>query len=209
MKKKSFDINKNHKVRMYYNGVRQKDIYPHLTDWEVFKLKVKKFFISLFRTIVWVGMIAIICLVFREVYPRVVSVPGETQTIIDSSLEDKIEQLKWNLVKDVFDKERDGHVEDDGLITFDPNPKNPKVEIPSIGGCQFKVPTMQEKYLKYYGDQLTRKEAILVSLDDNKCQDIMYNVIFKEKEGWRNWYTTCTKKVDCVERINRIKDLEK
>lgn len=201
-------VNKNHKVRVYADGKRLKDMYQYKTGFGVFIYKVKKFFIQLFRISITLGFIILVAYIYREFNPKIVP-EVQTQTIIDSSLEDKIEKMKWSLVKDIFDKERAGHIEDDGLITFDPNPKRPSVEIPSIGGCQFKVTTMQEKYLKYFGDKLTRKEAVIMSLDDDKCQAVMYHTIFKEQEGWRNWFTTCTKKVACEARLATIRELEK
>lgn len=47
-------MNKEKKVRLYVNGKRYKDIYPHATKWEVFKFKVRKLFVNI---LFW-GMIA-------------------------------------------------------------------------------------------------------------------------------------------------------
>lgn len=40
-------MNKEKKVRLYINGERKKDIYQYATKWEVFKFKVRKFFVNL------------------------------------------------------------------------------------------------------------------------------------------------------------------
>jgi hypothetical protein len=52
----------NKKVRLYYMGKRQKDIYLHKTKWEVFVLKIKHFFKVLLW---WTIVIAILVGIFE------------------------------------------------------------------------------------------------------------------------------------------------
>lgn len=49
-------MEKNKKVRLYYMGKRQKDIYLHKTKWELFKLKVVEAFKTLFILCLIVGV---------------------------------------------------------------------------------------------------------------------------------------------------------
>lgn len=38
---------KEKKVRLYINGERKRDIYPHATKWQIFKFKFRKFMVNL------------------------------------------------------------------------------------------------------------------------------------------------------------------
>lgn len=204
MKKKIQDINRNHKVRVYYNGKRQKDMYQHLTKFGVFKLKVKRFIKTVFVLTVWLGVIFGIVMIAREFYPKV---EYKDKEVIVDNLSEKIEELKWDVVNKVWDKERAGKLEKDALITWDPNPNNPKVEIASIGTCQFKIPTIIYYEKKLYNVDMNRYDATMLALSDSKCKDLMYDIIHKDPIGWQNWLNSC-KKVDCKGRLAIINDLQ-
>lgn len=210
MKRKTSDIkfNRNHKVKVSINGERQKDMFQYMTSWQSFVYRVKSFFRNLFIGIILVSIIGLIVYVSRIVYPVTVY-EIKKEVVQDKSLENKISELENKLVEDIFIKESGGNTEDDALITFDPNPKDSRIEKASVGGCQFKIPTMQEQYIKYYGVQLTRKEAVMIALDDMKCKEVMHKTIFAEQYGWQKWYTTCTQKIDCKARLAVISELKK
>lgn len=196
----------NKPVKVWWNGKRLRDMYPHATAWQVLKWRIKKLFRKIFILAALGIAGAITVLAIREAYPKIEYKAQITEVMIDN-LTPKIDQLKGELLKDMWDNERAGHDEDDALISWDPNPNHKSVEIASVGTCQWKIPTMQESYLKHYGKQLTRKEAILVALDDNKCKELMATVIFTEENGWQKWYNSGVK-YNAKSRLAIIKQLE-
>ena len=130
----------------------------------------------------------------------------EKEVILDN-LTGKINQLKGELIKSIWDNERGGHTEADGLITWDPNPKNKKVQIASLGTCQFKQSTVQYYEKTLYNKVVNGKEANDIAFSDEKCKELMTDIVFKVKEGHEEWYNTC-KKVDCDGQLKVIKELE-
>lgn len=194
-------------TKIFWNGKRLKDIYPHATKWQVFKYKLKKLLEKIIVAVVLIGAVITIFKAGSIFNPSVVYEIQEKEIILDN-LTEKINQLKGELIKDIFYAESGGHSEDDALITWDPNPKHKSVEIASIGNCQWKIPTLQESYLKHYGIELTRKAAVLIALDDEKCKEVMTKVIFDEVDGWRKWYNSGVK-VKALERLKVINELEK
>ena len=201
------NLDKNKKVRVYVNGERQKDMYQHRTSVGVFFIKVKLFFKRLILISVFIGIIIGICAIVRYAYP-VYEIKLEKEQVILDNLKVKIDELKGSLIKDIHDVERAGRSEEDALITFDPNTKNKKVEIPSIGTCQFKVSTVIYYEQKLHGVAMTRKEAVLLALDDQKCLSLMSEIIFTEEDGWCNWYNSGLK-VNAKSRLAIIRELEK
>lgn len=177
------------------------------TPFQVFKEKVTRIFKMTVWGIVVCGILVGVGMLARIISPKVIYQVKEKEVVLDN-LAGKIDQLKGELILDIFDNERAGHTEEDALITWDPNPKHKKVEIASIGNCQFKIPTLQESYLKYYGEELTRKEALLLALDDEKCKELMTKVIFGEENGWQKWYNSGLK-VNAKGRLEIIRELEK
>ena len=188
-------------------GKRLKDIYPHATRMQVIKYRLRKFLEKLVIGIVLVWMIVWIFEAGSYLKPEIVYKSVKEEVILDN-LTVKINQLKGELIKDIFDNERAGHSEEDALITWDSNPNHKSVEIASVGNCQWKIPTLQESYLKYHGVQLTRKAAIIIALDDGKCKELMTKVIFSEENGWKKWYNSGVK-VKASARLEVIRELEK
>lgn len=199
-------MNKKVKVTEYWRK-NPRYIHLHKTKWQVFVDKVKTFFKVLLGGILMVAILFGIGLLSINTFPKTVVKLQEKEVVLDN-LSAKIDQLKGELIKDIFDNERAGHTEEDALITWDPNPKYPKVEAASVGNCQWKIPTLQESYLKHYGEQLTRKQAVLIALDDEKCKEVMTKVIFGEENGWRKWYNSGIK-VKAEQRLQVIRELEK
>lgn len=187
-------------VKYYYMGKRFN------TPWQVFVEKVKRFLGLCVIGIVVAGVIVSIALIGRAINPKIIYEVKEKEVVLDN-LASKIDQLKGELIKDIYDNERAGRTEEDALITWDPNPNHKSVEIASIGSCQWKIPTLQESYLKHYSITLTRKEAVLLALDDEKCKEVMTKVIFNEENGWRKWFNSGVK-VKASERLAIIKSLE-
>lgn len=188
-------------VKYYYMGKRFN------TPFQVLIARVKRFLSLCLVGVIIAGIVIAIALIGRVINPKIIYEVKEKEVVLDN-LSAKIDQLKGELVKDIFDNERMGHTEEDALITWDPNPNHKSVEIASIGNCQWKIPTLQESYLKYYGETLTRKQAILIALDDEKCKEVMSKVIFSEVNGWQKWYNSGVK-VNAKGRLEVIRQLEK
>lgn len=188
-------------VKYYYMGKRFN------TPLQVFIEKVKRFLGLCLISVIIGGIIIGIAVVGRWVSPRVIYKPEIKEVVLDN-LSGKIDQLKGELILDIYDNERAGRTEEDALITWDPNPNHKSVEIASIGSCQWKIPTLQESYLKHYGVTLTRKEAVLIALSDEKCKEVMAKVIFNEEDGWRKWFNSGVK-YNAKGRLEVIRQLEK
>jgi len=114
----------------------------------------------------------------------------EKEIILDN-LVSKVNELKGGLMSELKACESGGVSEDKALITFDPHPTNKKVQIPSLGNYQFKVSTVQFYYKKFYGKEITNKEAVLIALSDEKAGELASDVIFRDG-SLNNWYN-CTK----------------
>lgn len=187
-------------TKYYYMGKRFN------TPWQVLVEKIKRFLGLIFIAIIIASVVIGIALVGRMVSPKIVTKEVEKEIILDN-LTGKIDELKASLIKDIWDNERAGKNEADGLITWDPNPNRKSVQIASIGTCQYKVSTVQYYETKLHQKTLTGKEAVLLALDDTKCKDLMYEIIFTEKDGWKNWLNSGIK-VGAANRLALIKQLE-
>lgn len=189
-------------IKVMYNGKRMKDIYPYATKWQVFKYKTMKFIRKL---IFWSILLTVLVFTIRYAFPKVEYSIVEKQVVIDN-LSEKVNQLKGELIADIKKGESLGKVDCDSMITFDPNVNNKKVEIPSLGCYQYKVSTVQHYYKKLYNQDITRKEAILVAMDENKAGELTRDIVFKEKGGLDNWYNT-SKKYDLYNKLAIINKL--
>jgi hypothetical protein len=176
------------------------------TPWQVLMAKVKKFFRLVLVGLVVGAIIIGIGYIGNKMYPTVKYQVVEKEVVLDN-LTAKVDELKASLIKDIFDVERAGHIESDGLITWDPNPNRKSVQIASIGLCQFKVSTVQYYMTKLHQQTLTGKEAVLLALDEEKCKQLMNDVIFTEKDGWKNWLNSGIK-VNAASRLAIIRELQ-
>ena len=194
--------NKRVKVTDYTRkGKKTTYMYMHLTGWQVFMLKVKKFFKRLFWTIVILGIIAGVFELGRYLYPAKVYTTQEIIKEVDN-LSGKIEELKNSLVLDIQKCESKGYKETDGIIVFDSNNQA------SIGTFQYQRKTVMYYNKTLYNKVITPKEAILISLDDQKAKELTTDIIFKDSKGWRNWYN-CGVKVGAEGRLATINQLQK
>ena len=130
------------------------------------------------------------------------------EKVIVDNLSQKVNELKGALVSDIQKCESAGYDESDGIITFDGNKNNKKIEIPSIGTYQFKKSTIIYYYDTLYQKDITGKEAVLIALDDEKAGQLASDVIFKTSNGLSNWYN-CSKKINAQSRLDIINSLLK
>lgn len=198
-------MDKNKKVRLYYMGKRQKDIYLHLTKWEIFK---RKFIDGFKKTMYTLGIIGFLSAAFHLgaiVNPNTVYAIKEKEVVVDN-LTAKVNELKAELVNDIKKCESSNISEDSGLIKFDPHRTNKKVEEASIGLFQFKKATVTYYYKSLYKKDITGKEAVEIALSEKLSSKLATDIIFQTEKGLDNWLT-CSKKTNAYEELKLIKKL--
>lgn len=114
---------------------------------------------------------------------------------------EKIASLKAGVVSTIMACESAGHKEEDGLLIFDTNNRA------SVGRAQFQIATVQQYEKSLYGKDITRKDAILLSLNDEEAAALANDIIFKA-DGLGNWLN-CANKYNLRPRVDAIKFLEK
>ena len=184
------------KTRVYVNGKRFNDIYVGKTNWQVFRYRVGRFFRRLLVLSTFAAIIFFSLQIGRHSYPVTKFVQAE------DTMAAKVETMKWELVHNIQTHEAAGHTEDDGIIIFDTNKEM------SIGTYQYQKKTVIYYYKSLYGKDITPKEAVLIALDDEKAEQLTYDVLFKTEKGWSNWFNA-SKKYDIPAKIAVIKELEK
>lgn len=183
-------------------GKRMKDVYPYATRFQVIKWKIRMFFRKLF--IVSIAIVSLVGALFigKTFYPNTTYAVQEKLVMVDS-LDRKIDELKNNLIDDLVSCESAGHKEDDGIIIFDSNNKA------SIGQLQFQITTVQHYMKVIHGETITRKEAVLIALDEKKARALAGEIIFGgDSKGLGNWFN-CTNKKDLDTQLSIIKKLQK
>lgn len=187
------------KQKVFYMGQRLKDIYPYATKWEVIKFKVRKFLEKVLLVIVIGLVIAGIVQYFRVMYPTTIYNVRETKVEVDN-LTGKIEDLKSDVLDSLKSCESQGAKESDGLIVFDSNKKA------SIGLYQFQVLTVVHYYKTLYGKDITKKEAIVIALDEKLSRQLANDIIFQDSKGVDNWFNCKNKKglSENIKWINKI-----
>ena len=120
----------------------------------------------------------------------------------EPNLEGKIEELKADVVERLKQCESTDATEDDAVI----NPHDGGS--PSFGLLQFKLDTVQRYVKKFDGKDLTRYEALLLAMDEERSRELAERVIFDEIGGVFNW-ENCARKENLAPRIEVIRELDK
>lgn len=165
------------------------------------------FFKKAWRTIVtaikqlikWSIIVGVIGLTIHYYFPKVMVKIVEREVITDT-LTNKIEEVKAGIIADIKKGESQNKPESAGLLIFDSNKQA------SLGSYQFQIKTVQHYYKKLYGKTITQKEAILIALDDGQAGKLTYDIVFGEKDGYKNWYNT-SKKYNIPERLILLANL--
>lgn len=186
-------------MKVYLNGKRLRDVYPHATRWQVFKYKVRKFFVKVVQVAFVIGSLYVAGAVGATFFPNTVYATKEVHVDV---LPEKIDGLKDDVVARLMQCESGGYDEDDGIIIFDTN------KVASIGQAQFQAKTVVYYYKKLYGKEITTKQAVEIALDKSKAADLAKDVIFTVDGGVDNWYN-CAKKLGLHSEIAVIKKLSK
>lgn len=186
-------------MKIFYNGKRLKDIYPHATRWQMFKFKVRKFFIRTGQIAGFIFALYVAAQIGSNVFPSTVYA---TRDVPVNVFPQKMDELKNDVVTRLMACESGGYSEEDGIIIFDSNKQA------SIGQAQFQKKTVIHFYQKLYNKDISAKEAVVIALDEDKARQLAKDVIFKVDGGVDNWYN-CAKKLGLHGEIAVIKKLEK
>ena len=172
-------------MKVFLDGVRLRDVYPHATKLEVAKYRIAKFMRKLvFYTILSLTVSVIAIGLFLIYFPNRVVV----SQITTDTLTPKIEEIQNKALADLKACESGGSTEKDGIIIFDSNNKA------SIGSFQFQKATVIHYYKTLYQKDITGKESILIALDDEKAESLARDIIFTTEKGYSNWYN-CSNKI--------------
>jgi hypothetical protein len=188
-------------IKVLFNGKPLKNIYPHATAWQVFKWKVARFTRKAVIYSFILGLIVSSFKVGSHFFGETVYAEKEKIVTVDN-LGKKIDELKDGLLEDLRNCENAHYTEDDGIIIFDSNNKA------SIGEFQFQKDTVIHYYKTLYSQDITRKDAVLISLDTPKAKKLAGDIIFKTKNGLSNWIN-CDKKFGLSGQLTIIQKLEK
>jgi len=120
-----------------------------------------------------------------------------------SNLPEKIEGLKDDVVARLAECETPGYEESDAPMILDSN------SAMSIGRWMYQIKTVQYYWKMFYKEDITRKEAVLIALDEKKASELTKKIIFEDEgKGIGNWHN-CNIKHGFKAEINLIKKLEK
>lgn len=168
-------------IKVFHNGKRLKDIYPHATKWQVFKFKVRRFFRRLF-------LLALLALAILAVFklggvfnPKTVV---ETQEVVVDTITPVLkriaqaESMNSHYCTDTLIKARMCAAGEKGQVLFNPN-KNGTVDV-----GRYQINTY------YWGEEATQLGLDVTKEKDNEKMAIW---IYKNygTEPWtasaRNW----------------------
>lgn len=121
-------------------------------------------------------------------------------TVVDK-MPEKVDALKEEVLKTLSSCEARGYKDGDAPIILDTNNKM------SIGPFMFQVATVQHYYKTIYGKEITRHEATIIALDEEKARELAKAVIF-DLDGLRNWLN-CANKHNLRPKVDVIRSLEK
>lgn len=191
------------RIKVFWNGQRLKDIYPHATRWQVFKYRV---YMAVRRLVQVVAIVAVLVgsgWLGATFYPETVLAIHEVKI---NTLPERLDQIKDDVVLRLEQCESGGAREPEALITYDPDKSGKKGNIASLGSLQFKVHTVQHYISKFDGRALSQVDAIKIATDRNEARELAKRVIFEEEGGVFNW-ANCAKKLNLVPEIEVIKKL--
>lgn len=186
------------KIKLFYNGARLKDIYPHATKWQVFKYKVRKFVHKVVQMTILTAILSAVVATtfFIGRYSK-----ADIALADEPNYSQRVDSLKTEVVNKIKSCESKGYVENDGLIILDTNNKM------SIGQLQFQTNTVIYYYQKLYGQKITTKEAVEIALDTTKATKLAKDIFFLEEKGLSNWLN-CANKHNLRVWVDVINQLE-
>jgi len=168
------------------------------------------------KFIVWIIILSIGAMGAWQFFHPVI-LPPITIDNSDKNFAQKIDSLQNSVVEQIHVCEKQNYSESDGLVTYDPTEAMYQKNIGkhhfintgelSFGTYQFKQSTVIYYYKTLYNKVITGKEAILIALDDKLAGDLTKDILFKTKDGWKNWIN-CSNSLNLpvmIQAINKIK----
>ncbi len=193
------------KIKVTWNGEKLRDIYPYATKWQVIKFRTRRMARKALYfgkwAVIGLGLLLIAFWLGGAKYSTEVVTFKDREVVVDT-LTAKINQLKGALLDDLRSCESGGAPESAGLIVFDSNKQA------SIGSYQFQIKTIQSYSSSLRGQDLTRKEAILLALDDEEARQLAKEIIFGTDKALENWHN-CSIRKGLYNKLETIKLLEK
>ena len=182
------------------------EIYPFATKWEVRKYRLYKFSKKMLR---WGIGLAIFTglLLGTFLVGQALTIDMPHRDLVIDNLPRVVEQLKNEVVATLESCESREAKEPWGLITFDPDKTGKAVNIPSIGGLQFKVKTVQHYVKQFEGRDITQVEAISIATNPERARSLAKKVVFEAGKGDKEW-VTCFRRHNLNQEIEIIKKLK-
>ncbi len=178
-------------VRITWNGVPLRDVYPHATKWEMFKYR---FFRAVRRTLqvtfAGVGIMAVLGIAFLigknedRLSPELVAIVAQP-VYAGETMQSKVDALKDRLLDEMVACENPTHL----LVNPDDNKAGtlPFKDKVSIGDLQFKLSTIQHMYKVLHGVSLSDREALQLGLDTKKARELALEAWINIKGSVNQW----------------------
>jgi len=116
--------------------------------------------------------------------------------------QEKVEALKDAVMSKLSQCESAGHKESDGIIIMDTNDKL------SIGQFQWQISSVQHYYKLMTGKDITKKEAIILALNEQEARKLAKYVAFETKNKIGKDWVNCNNKYNLDMQVDMIKSME-
>lgn len=126
---------------------------------------------------------------------------AEIQGLKGDRLDQKIAELKGELLDTLAKCESGGRSSESGIIVWDTNNK------PSLGEYQFQVATVQHYVSILWKEKITGRDAILIALDPEKSRQLASDIIFTTKNGVAKDWVICSRNNGLQTKVDFINSL--
>jgi len=113
----------------------------------------------------------------------------------------KVEALKDAVMAKLSQCESAGHKESDGIIIMDTNNKL------SIGQYQWQVSSVQHYYKLMTGKEISKKDAIILALNETEARKLAKFVAFETKNKIGKDWVNCNNKHNLDTQVDMIKSM--
>lgn len=190
-------------INYLFHKTELKDVYPHATKWKMFKYWLKYVLLRRFLHVMIVASIAIgLYSAGRYFHPLKVYAEKEVD-VSDVKFQEKVELLKDEVVNTLAQCENKGYTANGVQLIWDTNDKA------SIGPLMFQIDTVIHYFKMKTGETLTKKDAIILALDEIKAKELAKYVLFETPNMAGKDWVNCNKMHKLDDRIRLIKEISK
>ncbi len=196
-------------IKVFFNGKRLKDVYPHATAFQVFKYRVRcAIRWTITRLMLTAGIAAILLtgyFIGTTQGHELIAVQNAVapKAFASETLEAKLATSKDDLVESLgLLCETKGAKEPDATIILDTNNEM------SIGSFQFQIKTVQHYFKVLYQKEISRVEAIQIAIDHKRAAALTKDILFTVPNGYGNW-AICAAKLQLPIQIAVLNKLNK